>query len=301
MVKAFLAALVFANSAYAANSEYDFPSPMANADLSALAPTGPERPYEPEASFSESDFQTKPWLREFTYVAVVNKSTEGKDAQTVRVYVNGKLLEMNEVIQYLTLKNATEVDNAKKAERAKRIAELPRLAKKGETTVFKVSTGRDAFEKKGEHHGIRDSWTITPSGYYPVQALDIKHKSEAYSSKYCEGPLGRLASAILRKELCTYMEYAMFFNRGVAMHKAIPGTEGQLGKKASGGCTRLPAALAEYLFDMIGKTQQPNVTKIPAVKPNGEWNGDYSPFMVSVWGKRPAWSAIVIVHKTVVN
>ncbi|WP_415062625.1 L,D-transpeptidase [Bdellovibrio sp.] len=43
-------------------------------------------------AFSDSDFKGKPWINDFRYVIVVNKSSVGPSAQTMRVYENGRLI-----------------------------------------------------------------------------------------------------------------------------------------------------------------------------------------------------------------
>ena len=48
----------------------------------------------------------------------------------------------------------------------------------------KISTGRDAFEKAGMNHSKRDSWTVTPTGYYTPDFLSRDHKSSAYGGKF---------------------------------------------------------------------------------------------------------------------
>lgn len=107
----------------------------------------------------------------------------------------------------------------------------------------KVSTGRDAFEKAGENHSKNDSWTVTPTGYYTPDFLSKDHRSSAYGGRFSWLTGG------------TKMPYAIFFNGGIALHEAPKGTEGMLGKKASGGCVRLPNTLSSDLFNRIQETQ----------------------------------------------
>jgi lipoprotein-anchoring transpeptidase ErfK/SrfK len=106
----------------------------------------------------------------------------------------------------------------------------------------KVSTGRDAFERKGENHSKRDSWTVTPTGYYTPTTLTRLHKSSAYGGKFSWITGG------------TKMPFAIFFNGGIAFHERPNGTEDMLGKKASGGCIRLPKGFAEELFTRVLET-----------------------------------------------
>ncbi|MEK7355780.1 MAG: L,D-transpeptidase, partial [Bdellovibrionota bacterium] len=229
---------------------------------------GVDRPVEYPVSFQESDFETKPWMKEFEWVIVVNRANEGLDRQSVRIYHGQKLVTYEEIQAYLadvtSQQLAGRIKDPNLKERSFRVEELG--TKQWAPGVFKVSTGRDAFEAKGEHHSQHDSWSVTPTGAYVPQRFVAKHKSESYSSKMCDSILGKLVSAVTRKVLCTYMENATFFNGGIALHKAIPGTEPALGGKASGGCVRLPAALAEFLFKSM---QQSQGRPVPVIRVDG--------------------------------
>lgn len=281
-------------------------------------------PEEFNVPFTTDTFQEKPWTQEFEYVIVVNKSTTGAERQTVRIYRNQVLLQYEDIVGQLNA--MTEADNLKLQqlqgtqvmsssegqkqieaivkdinERTYRIQELK--TKMRAPGVFKISSGRDAFEKKGEHHSQNDSWTVTPAGWFVPQAFARKHKSESYSNKMCDSAFGKLIGAMMKKELCTYMEHAMFFNIAIALHKAIPGTEDALGEKASGGCVRMPGALAEFVFTMVGAAKG---NPVPAVEKNGEPKLDKNGNMIremkhtSDWGTIDARSALVIVEDVVV-
>lgn len=262
-------------------------------------------PLEFPASFQESDFETKPWMKDFQWVIVVNRANEGQDKQSIRVYHQQRLVTYEEIKAYLDDVTAQQLATKTKdrflKERSYRVQELGQ--KQWAPGVFKVSTGRHQFEKKGQHHSQHDSWSTTPTGYYVPQRFVERHKSESYSSKLCDSPLGKLVSAVTRKALCTYMDNAIFFNGGIALHKAIPGTEPALGGKASGGCVRLPAALAEFLFKSLQQTQG---GPAPVVRADGSVDLDPATGAVvtetthaSTWGKIPAASALIIVHDTV--
>lgn len=146
----------------------------------------------------------------------------------------------------------------------------------------KVSTGRDKFEKKGENHAKNDSWTVTPTGYYTPTFLSKDHRSSAYG-----GAFSWLVGG-------TKMPFAIFFNGGIALHEAPKGTEGKLGKKASGGCVRLPSSLASDLFSRIQETQGAknprfNVDGTPVLDANGE----------QIYSTKSAFSALIIVQNKV--
>lgn len=261
------------------------------------------RPSENYVNFSEAMLEEKPWIKDFKFVVVVNKAEEGADSQSIRIYKNGTLITLGEVQSYLSNFNRYESDPKIANERAYRISELNGLTAQGQDTVFKVSTGRNAFEIKGMNHSQKDNWTVTPSGFFTLQTLSAKHKSEAYSRSFCDSFAAKALGSVLNKEMCTMMEYAMFFNGGIALHKAIPGTEPKLGSKASGGCVRLPAALAEYLFRVFnsekGYKAMPVVNKDGTVKTDINGEIIYSADTTSVWGTTKAWSTLVIVQNQV--
>ena len=146
----------------------------------------------------------------------------------------------------------------------------------------KVSTGRDAFERKGEHHSKRDSWTVTPTGYYTPTTLTRLHKSSAYGGKFSWLTGG------------TKMPFAIFFNGGIALHERPGGTEGMLGKKASGGCIRLPAGFAEELFNRVLETSG---AKNPRFNVNGTAKLDESGNQM--YAQNPGYGTLVVVQNKV--
>jgi hypothetical protein len=199
------------------------------------------RPVDVDVDFQPSYFESKPWVKEFHYVVVINKATKGSEAQTINVYEYGRLI----------IKSI-------------------------------VSTGRDGFEKKGEHHSVRDSWSVTPTGYYTPSYLDKDHRSGAYGKwRWLTGG--------------TLMPYAMFFNEGIAMHQFPKGTESQLGTNASGGCVRLKKEVAIELFTRIGETKG---QRIPKFNVDGtittDENGNYS-------YRNSGFSTLIIVKNKIVE
>ena len=200
-----------------------------------------QRPVDVNVSFDQSTFKTQPWTKEFRYVIVINKANSGSEAQTVKLYEYGQLI------------------NTKK-----------------------VSTGRDAFEKKGEHHSKRDSWTVTPTGYYTPTFISRLHKSSAYGGK-----LSWLTGG-------TKMPFAIFFNGGIALHERPNGTQGSLGSKASGGCIRLPEGFAEDLFLRVQETfgvKNPRFTVEGTAMLDEVGN--------QMYGTRDAYSTLVVVQNKV--
>jgi lipoprotein-anchoring transpeptidase ErfK/SrfK len=240
-------------------------------------------------------------MADFQWVVVINRANTGADHQSIRVYHDQRLLQYEEVASYLeALQQTQDFANIKDPNRKDRPERIAELAKKmWAPGVFKVSTGRNAFEPRGQHHSQHDSWSVTPTGYFVPQAFRQKHKSESYSSKMCDSFAGKILGAILRKQLCTYMENVTFFNGGIGLHKAIPGTEPALGSKASGGCVRLPAALAEFLFLNF---QDAKGTPVPVVHIDGTVETDAAGNVSTEtvhrgdWGNLEARSVLIIVE-----
>jgi len=56
-----------------------------------------KRPVDVDVNWSESQFETKPWIKEFRYVIVVNKANKGSDKQTLRLYEYGQLIKTTKV------------------------------------------------------------------------------------------------------------------------------------------------------------------------------------------------------------
>ena len=146
----------------------------------------------------------------------------------------------------------------------------------------KVSTGRDGFERKGENHSKADSWTITPTGFYTPDFLSKDHRSSAYGGAF-SGIFGG-----------TKMPFAIFFNGGIALHEAPKGTAGQLGKKASGGCVRLPDSLSSDLFFRIQETEGAKNPRFTVEgQPMLDMNGQ------QLYSTKAKFSALIIVKNQV--
>jgi hypothetical protein len=85
----------------------------------------------------------------------------------------------------------------------------------GETTVWKISSGRPGYE--------------TPTGHYSVMRMEADHHSDEYD----QAP----------------MPYAIFFSpRGLAIHGSF---ERGLGSPRSHGCVRLSVGNAQKLFEWV--------------------------------------------------
>ncbi|MBX2987491.1 MAG: L,D-transpeptidase [Bdellovibrionaceae bacterium] len=264
-------------------------------------------PVEHPVTFEESDFNTKPWMKDFEWVIVINKADKGDDRQSLRIYQNQKLLTADEIIA------ATEEMYG-----ADYMGRFSRDLKKRlwAPDVFKISTGREEFERRGQHGASRDSFTITPSGFFVPQYITYRHKSEAYSNKTCGSgyvvkrvvrgryPNQWVEKVYRRQPKCVYMEKVVFFNNSIALHKAASGTEGQLGQRASGGCVRLPASVAMYLFVTI---KHASGAPMPKINQDGtvELDGNNQVVKVdsntTIWGKLNARAALIIVQNKFVE
>lgn len=96
--------------------------------------------------FSESDFYQKPWMRLFQYVIVVNKGSEGPNAQTLRMYEYGYKIH--------------------------------------EAKVSTGREGFELKRKRPVCAGAppKSYWSQTPTGFYTPKFLEKKHTSSSWDS-----------------------------------------------------------------------------------------------------------------------
>jgi lipoprotein-anchoring transpeptidase ErfK/SrfK len=83
------------------------------------------------------------------------------------------------------------------------------------TDTFQTSTGREKHETTASG---RKTFTTTPVGYFRPYLLERNHWSNAWKAN---------------------MPYTVFFNGGIAVHATTPSHYKALGKRDSGGCSRL--------------------------------------------------------------
>jgi hypothetical protein len=105
-----------------------------------------------------------------------------------------------------------------------------------ETANWKISTGRERLENSKNG---RQYFSTTPSGWFYPHWAERNHWSNTWE---------------------TDMEFAVFFNGGIAIHATTASHYRQLGQRASGGCIRLYRAHAEYIYSRIleeGKSPMP--------------------------------------------
>ncbi len=100
---------------------------------------------------------------------------------------------------------------------------------------FLVSTGRERWEtaKSG-----RQYFTSTPSGWFAPQSYVRNHWSNTWAA---------------------LMEYAIFFNGGVALHATTPDHYKELGHTASGGCVRMYKDDAAWFWNLSLANKTANV------------------------------------------
>lgn len=136
MFKAFILTFVFALTTQAQVWDPAIDVVTAPADFTA-------RP------FSEADFQTYPWLKEFKLVIVINKANSGSDRQTLRVYENQKIILL------------TKISSGRE--------EYEKGCDPGQ-------------EPKKDHCSKRAYWSTTPVGYFDVDTLEENYFSNLWQT-----------------------------------------------------------------------------------------------------------------------
>ncbi len=232
--------------------------------LTTIPPEGLNRQVVP---FQESDLQTKPWIRGYEYVVVVNNSNSYVQNEALPSNVPlmlpdlsslGIILDnVNSVMpaqsfdyQYGSLAMQVRKFGAVKKENNKRVlsgikgAQTVRVYHRGQLIrVAKVSTGRHEFELRDRiqacgNRPASSYYSVTESGYYNFQELVKDHKSVSFDE--------------------ADMPNSMFYirNRGLALHEVNLNEKiAALGSRASGGCTRMDPSTAGSLFEAIKATQ----------------------------------------------
>lgn len=235
-------------------------------------PVGMNRKVVP---FKEADLQTKPWVREYEYVVVINNSNSYKQNEVLPSQIPVNLPVMSQIGLYLG--NETSVMPAQTfnaqygslALQVRKFGALERDAKKkpvmseikGAQTVriyrrgqlirvAKVSTGRHEFELRDRIQACgnrpADSYfSVTESGYYNFQELVKDYKSKSYDD--------------------ADMPNSMFYirNRGLALHEVnLPEKVASLGRRASGGCPRMDPNTALTLFEGLQATRGASIPVI---------------------------------------
>jgi lipoprotein-anchoring transpeptidase ErfK/SrfK len=91
---------------------------------------------------------------------------------------------------------------------------------------FLISTGREQMEtaKSGRRY-----FTTTPTGWFSPKRYVATYWSDTWEAR---------------------MDYAIFFNGGVALHATTPDHYKDLGRKASGGCVRMHRTNAIWFWNL---------------------------------------------------
>jgi lipoprotein-anchoring transpeptidase ErfK/SrfK len=134
-----------------------------------------------------------------------------------------------------------------------------------QTATYPVSTGREQYEKAKSG---RWYWTTTPVGTFSPYKLVRDHYSYTWKA---------------------HMEYAMFFNGGVAVHATTPDHYKELGKRASGGCVRVHKDNAIILWNKVSAQPQ---KLVPLFNENGRVARDVNGNPIRVMG----WNTLIIVE-----
>jgi lipoprotein-anchoring transpeptidase ErfK/SrfK len=100
---------------------------------------------------------------------------------------------------------------------------------------FLVSTGREKYERAKSGRWYT---TTTPTGWFSPKSYVRKHWSGTWDA---------------------LMEYAIFFNGGVALHATTPDHYKELGHRASGGCVRMHKTNAIWFWDLSLSEKTANV------------------------------------------
>lgn len=251
----------------------DSPEDRALADYDRMSTPLPAGAFRKVVPFQESDFRTKPWMREYEYVVVVNNESPylhktefpaehpipysakqlGLTAEESEEKLESALrfqsvygAEARKVYYFGTL--VREKDSKGKLQPVRSHApdaQTVRVYRRGQLVhMAKISTGRGGFELRDKNPRCtkrpdKSYYSITEPGYYNFQELV---KSGYKSGEWNDAE----------------MPNAMFYlrGRGLALHEvSLPEKIAALGTRASGGCTRMDPTTASTLFDWVKETE----------------------------------------------
>jgi lipoprotein-anchoring transpeptidase ErfK/SrfK len=298
------------------------PFERAQTDYDRLTTTPPPNAHFPVVPFQESDFSTKPWLREFEYVIVVNNSNSIvqnevlppglpinlpspmelgiADKDTALPGIQAFKAQFGYIADQVYRFGAVKYGPDRKTPVPSNIigAQTIRVYRRGQLIrVTKVSTGRNQFEIRGQDPVCRTRpaksyYYITEPGYFTFQELV---KSGYQSASYDDAD----------------MPNAMFYmrERGIALHEEpVDRLISILGRRASGGCTRLDPDTANNLFDSVYATRGAQIPIInrdgtPLLNASGQWLRKSQEIVTYYEGTKrerstsgPAYSALLIVQ-----
>lgn len=249
--------------------------------------------------FQESDFETKPFLKEFKYVIVVNNESPYLHSHEMlsKDVVNSVSTEMmtpeaHEFFNKVKIFGVPIYRDGKYLLSRAPGAQTMRIYENGKLIrVAPVSTGRGIFELKAKtpqcsFRPAQSYYSYTEPGYFTFQELVKNYESSDYDAD---------------------MPNAMFYirNRGIALHEVFKKEKiAALGVRASGGCTRLDPNTAETLFESVKATAGAAIPVIDrSGNPTFDGNGDLvrktKEEIIFKDGKkmiRPTYSALLIVQ-----
>lgn len=153
-------------------------------------------------------------------VIVINKSSSGKEAQTLKVYQDGVIKP---------LKETTEI---KKVVNGKTIKEEILEEKE----FVKISSGREKDEIASSG---RKYFSTTPKGFFRPQRLYKMYYSNTWKAD--------MPNAIFIN--CSRLDFTK--ECGIAIHATSNSHYPQLGKRDSGGCVRTKLEVSKQLREMV--------------------------------------------------
>jgi lipoprotein-anchoring transpeptidase ErfK/SrfK len=130
---------------------------------------------------------------------------------------------------------------------------------------FNVSTGRERWENppSGEKY-----FSATPAGWFSPQHLERTYFSQTWKVN---------------------MDFAVFFNGGVALHATEPEHYAELGHRGSGGCVRMARGRAESIFNLI---ENAGKGMVPMFTPEGRFIRDSKGQIQRSYN----WNTLIIVE-----
>lgn len=206
-------------------------------------------------------------------VIVVNKAKSGPDAQTLRVYLNGRIkpLVENKIIS--------------KTVNGKRVVEVIPESKE----FVKISTGREGNEtaKSG-----RKYVSTTPKGFFRPQRVYTMYYSNTWKA---DMPNAIFMCPTFQKEC------------GIAIHATTESHYAELGTRASGGCVRTRQEISKQLREIVmdsGRGSAPGqfstVTESHRrwkVTNNSVSVDNLERFSGSLTGKINSWDTVIVVYE----
>lgn len=282
----------FLADAFNAGCEWNSKDPvdaaiMTHERLSTPLPIGLNRKV---VVFHESDFRTKPWIRAYEYVIVINNQSpylHHTELPATMPLVTNSLKEFgiidvtktnsyNSVNDTLTSEqsasNAAYFVNqfAKEAKKVSNFGEIIRERNARGEMVPKRSNLPEVQTMRIYRNGqlIRKAKISTGRGSFQLRGRKA-HCEKPVESYHTYTEPGYFNFQELRKDYKSKsydadMPNSLFYNmgRGLALHAALPTKIPYLGAPDSGGCTRMDPDTAETLFESILATENSTIPVI---------------------------------------